>query len=398
MGRIGIYGGSFNPPHLGHALAIREMKTKLELDKVIVVPAAVPPHKALASNSPSVEMRLKMLKLALEGIEDVEISDIELTRKGPSYTVDTIQMISAQNPDSTLFLLMGSDMFLTFSQWRAPEEICRHAVIAAMHRCETDTKAGLFEAQAAALRTQFRANVTLLENEFEEMSSTSVRRMLLFRCAESYLSPAVLQFIEENALYDVGKSLRALPFEQLKELSLSLLDEGRRAHVVGCCETAAYLARRWGADERLAARAGILHDVTKALDKRAQLLLCEKYGIMTSAFERTHYKILHSKTGAAVARHIFGECDEIFEAIFWHTTGKENMSLLEKILYIADYMEPNRSFDGVQLLRDLTETDLDAAMLCGFQMSIDLLESEGKALDRYTVAARDFLLSERNNP
>ena len=80
-----------------------------------------------------------------------------------------------------------------------------------------------------------------------------------------------------------------------------------------------------------------------------------------------------------MARHIFGECDEVYDAIYWHTTGKANMTLMEKILYISDYMEPQRSFDGVETLRELTERDLDAALLCGFEMSIALLESEGKA-------------------
>lgn len=83
------------------------------------------------------------------------------------------------------------------------------------------------------------------------------------------------------------------------------------------------------------------------------------------------------------------------DAIYWHTTGKANMALLEKILYIADYMEPNRNFDGVRKMRELTETDLDGALLLGFEMSIDLLKSENKPLDRFTVEARDFLLGER---
>ena len=145
-----------------------------------------------------------------------------------------------------------------------------------------------------------------------------------------------------------------------------------------------------------AARAAILHDVTKALDKSGQLLLCEKYGIITNEFEKENWKILHSKTGAAIARHIFGENDRVYNAIFWHTTGKADMSILEKIIYIADYMEPNRVFEGVELFRDLCEKDLDEALLYGLQMSIDLLESEGKSLDRYSVAARDFLCKERN--
>ena len=109
--------------------------------------------------------------------------------------------------------------------------------------------------------------------------------MLRFRCAESYLDPRVLAYIEAKGLYGTGESWKNLPFEKLREASLSLHDPKRVPHVIGCCETCVRLARKYGADEALAARAGILHDVTKALGKRAQLLLCEKYGIMTIQLE-----------------------------------------------------------------------------------------------------------------
>lgn len=396
MGRIGIYGGSFNPPHLGHTLAMQEMEKALKLDRLIVVPAAVPPHKELAEGSPDAKTRLEMLRLAVSELHGIEINELELHRDGPSYTVDTIRALRKLYPNDQLYLLMGSDMFLSFHQWYEPSKICEDVIVATAFRSADDLRqTARLQEQAQRIREQYGAEVILVENRYLEVSSTTVRRMLRFNCAQTYLSPAVLRLIEQYGLYGTGECLHDLPFERLRAVSLSLHDPKRIPHVIGCCETAAHLARRWGADEALAARAGILHDVTKALDQTAQLLLCEKYGIMTNAFEKEHYKLLHSKTGAAVARHIFGECDEVCDAIDWHTTGKADMTLLEKILYIADYMEPNRDFEGVQTLRELTETDLDAALLRGFEMSIDLLKSEGKALDRFTVAARDFLVRER---
>lgn len=84
-----------------------------------------------------------------------------------------------------------------------------------------------------------------------------------------------------------------------------------------------------------------------------QLQLCAKYGIVLDELEQTAVKLLHAKTGACVARDVYGADDDIFEAIYWHTTGKADMSRLEKILYIADYMEPNRDFPGVERLRTL---------------------------------------------
>ena len=396
MGKIGVYGGSFNPPHLGHGLAVREMCRVLGLDHVFLIPALDPPHKTLAAGSPDPQARAQMLRLMFRDDERVEISDLELHRQGPSYTADTIEALHKRYPADQLYLLMGTDMFLSFANWFHPEIICQYANLVVVHR-DVDNEALTKQMQKLAkeLQQQFHTEVTILNNRVFAASSTEVRRMLRFECAESYLDPRVLDFIQKKGLYGVGENWKNLPFEELRKASLSLHDPKRVPHVIGCCETCARLARKWGADEALAARAGILHDVTKALGKSAQLLLCEKYGIMTNAFERENYKLLHSRTGAAIAKHIFGESDAVYEAIYWHTTGKAHMSVLEKILYIADYMEPNRRFDGVGKLRALVDQDLDAALLCGFEMSIELLLSEGKALDRYTVEARDFLLEER---
>ncbi len=394
MANIGIYGGSFNPPHRGHMLAAREMAEALGLDRIVLVPAADPPHKEIPAGSPDAQTRLELLSLAARRLPNAEADDLELRRGGPSYTADTLRALHARFPGDRLYLLMGSDMFASLHTWHKPEQICKLATVVTARRAGDDSRDQLAR-QAARLKKEFGAKTILLDNQFLEMSSTEARRMLRFDCAETYLDGPVLDFIREHGLYGVGEDLRGLPFERLRSESLALHDPRRVPHVVGCCAAAAHLARRWGADEKLAARAGILHDVTKALSREAQLLLCEKYGLTVSDFEREHYKLLHSKTGAAVAEHVFGERGEVCSAIYWHTTGRAGMSLLEKILYIADYMEPNRAFDGVEKMRALTETDLDAALLLGFEMSIDLLEKEGKPLDRYTVEARDCLLRER---
>ena len=156
------------------------------------------------------------------------------------------------------------------------------------------------------------------------------------------------------------------------------------------------LAKLYGANEEDAARAGILHDVTKALDGANQLRLCEKYGIMIDNFERENHKLLHAKTGSAVARYIFGENDAVCNAIYWHTTGKADMALLEKIIYLADYIEPNRCFDGVEPIRALAFEDLDRALLAGFEQSIAELQREKKPLGQHSVQARDFLRKELN--
>ena len=119
--RIGIYGGTFNPPHLGHLMAARTVFEVLKLDKLLLVPAGIPPHKDLPEDSPSAEQRFEMTRFAGEQLglgEHVETLDIELRRGGKSYTADTLAAIHKQYPDAELWLLMGTDMFLTLQAWR----------------------------------------------------------------------------------------------------------------------------------------------------------------------------------------------------------------------------------------------------------------------------------------
>ena len=139
------------------------------------------------------------------------------------------------------------------------------------------------------------------------------------------------------------KLQKYLTMEKLEEVVISLLKPERVKHVLGCRDTAVALAKCWGADETDAARAGILHDITKAIDGPLQLTLCEAYGKILSDFSRKYPKTLHALTGSLVAERIFGENENVVSAICHHTTGRADMTMLEKIIYIADYVERERS-------------------------------------------------------
>ena len=394
MAKIGIYGGSFNPPHEGHVLAAREAIRLLELDRLLIVPAFLPPHKELPPGSPDAEGRLALCRLAFSSVPGAEVCDLEIRRQGISYTVDTLESLHARYPGDELVLLMGTDMLRSFRNWYCPDQIARLATLAVMYRTQEPEEARL-AAETEAIRTQLRGHVELVENQCVEISSSTVRRLIAMDCAQTYLPRPVYDAIRTHGYYACGQNWKQLPFEKLMEASLSLHKPQRVPHVIGCCQTAEQLARRWGADPEAARRAGILHDVTKALEETQQLLLCQRYDIILTNFERSNPKLLHAKTGAAVAEHIFGESPLVCDAIFWHTTGKADMTLLEKILYIADYMEPNRDFEGVQTLRRLVWEDLDAALLEGFAMSLELLKSRGKPVDPNSLQAWQYLSQER---
>lgn len=375
MERIGIYGGTFNPPHIGHLQAAKAAVEALQLDRLLIIPDRIAPHKQMPANTPTPEQRLEMLRIAAAGEPRLVVSDVELRRKGVSYTYETVLALREENPDAQLVLFMGTDMFLSFHTWRNPDVILRHAALGVFYRGEKGEKAAI-EAKKAEMEAQ-GAVVYLVENQVVNISSTQMRRLLAFRCAGEFLPEGVLDYIREHRFYDTRTDWKHLPMEQLEQVVISLLNPNRVAHVLGCRDTAVALAKHWGADETDAARAGILHDITKAIDGPLQLTLCDAYGKILSDFSKRYPKTLHALTGSLVAERIFGENKAVVSAIEWHTTGKANMNLLEKIVYIADYIEPNRTIPGVDELRRLAYTDIDAALKLGLEMTLEHLNRQG---------------------
>ena len=394
MERIGIYGGTFNPPHVGHIQAAKQAVSTLGLTKLLMIPAYAPPHKAvLPSNSPRARQRLEMLRIAAADCPQIEVSDLELKREGISYTWQTLETVKKLYPGAELVLLMGTDMFLTFDTWKNPEKILGEATLGVFYRGDKGEKAAALK-QKEALEAQ-GAKVVLVHNDVIVISSTQMRRLLAFRCAGEFLPAGVLDYIREYNLYDTRTNWKNLPMDKLEQVVVSLLNPNRVRHVLGCRDTAVALAERWGADVTDAARAGILHDITKAIDGPLQLTLCDAYGKLLDDFSKRYPRTLHALTGSMVAQRIFGENPAVVSAIESHTTGKANMTLLEKIIYVADYMEPNRDFPGVQMLRELAFTDLDGALKLGLEMTLEHLKAQGAEVSPASRSALDWLNQEK---
>lgn len=393
--RIGVFGGTFNPPHNGHVTMVRAAVTQLGLDKLLIVPDCVPPHKPLPSGV-TARQRYDMAALMAAPVGRMaETSDIELRRTGKSYTSDTLKILRQQYPDAELWLLMGSDMFLSLHMWHEPEVICELARIGAFCRVEEDIRTAM-ERQKDLLERQYQAHVALLNNpELIELSSTDVRAALAAGQGRDLVPDAVWGYVQREHLYGTTADLKHLTVDELRPIAMSYLKPKRMPHVLGTEEEAARLARRFGADETKARVAGLLHDCTKKLDMTEQLALCEKYGIQLDPLERKALKLLHAKTGAAIARHVYGVDDEVYQAILYHTTGRANMTLLEKILYLADYIEPSREFANdpdVVRLRETVYDDLDRGLLLGLTMTVQEMEDMGNPVHHDTLDARNDLI------
>lgn len=394
--KIGIYGGTFNPIHRGHLTAARAAADALGLEKVLLIPDNLPPHKALPAGSATGEDRLEMCRLTAGEVPGMEVLDLELRRSGPSYTSDTLAELHAQYPDDELWLLVGSDMFLSLQEWHEPERILSLAGIAAFHRTRGD-ETERFAQQKANLEQIYGARVALLENpDVVEISSTELRVQLAQGRGRSFLTEAVCGYVLRRGLYGTHADLKHLTPEELRPIALSFLKPKRMPHVLGTEHEAAVLARRYGADVTSARIAALLHDCTKKLSMEEQLALCEQYGIALDELERKNLKLLHAKTGAAIARDLFGVSDEIYWAIYWHTTGKADMTKLEKVIYLADYIEPSRDFPGVEKLRRAVHADLEHGLLMALEDSIEEMRQRGNPVHPNTVEARDYLLRGKN--
>jgi nicotinate-nucleotide adenylyltransferase len=383
--RIGIYGGAFNPPHIGHVSGARAALEQLGLDRLLVVPSGTPPHKALPPGSPSAEQRLELARTAFGGVPQTVVTDLEVRRPGESYTADTVRALLREYPGAELVLITGTDMYMTLEKWFEAEFILKNVTLAVTARF-TNTALDEFEARYAALG----ARTLRVRNTAIEISSSELRRELTARHGAEYLDDTVYEYIIKNGLYDAKPE-----FGWLRLRAYQMLAPERIRHVAGCELEAVRLARRWGADPDEARAAAILHDITKRLTLAEQLALCEKYGLEPDEAERKSEKLLHAKTGAAIAKYEFNANNEISGAILWHTTGRAGMTRLDKLIYMADYIEPNRDFEGLRALRALAYEELDRAIELGLQMSLRDLRARGKIPHPATLGALEFLQTDK---
>lgn len=197
MRKTGIYGGTFNPIHNGHIHLAEQFMQSLKLDRVLLIPANVPPHKRVPDLAPA-EQRAAMCRLALPG-KAFEVSNVEIRRRGKSYTAETLRELKQRSPEDALYLLMGEDMFLTVQDWYKPEVIYSLAVLCAAPR-SGDGMPGLVK-QAETLK-RAGARSLLCSIEYLPVSSTMVRQAVKNgESIENMVPPAVAAYIRKNKLY-----------------------------------------------------------------------------------------------------------------------------------------------------------------------------------------------------
>ncbi len=359
MKKIGIMGGSFDPIHNGHINLAIDVKNKLSLDKIIFMPAGVQPFK-IGKKVTSANDRLAMIKLAIEGLDGFDVSDIELRSTEISYTYLSLREIRKKaGGKAETYFITGTDTFLDILTWQHADELLtdnKFIVGDARPGCE-NSKLDSVIAEAQRL---YGADVYKVDNRQFDISSSRIRQMICNGEDISELVPAsVCEYIKANNLYleNDDAEFEKL-FEALNEYVSARVSAKRWDHIQKVAEEAEKLCKIHAGDIKKAKIAGIFHDAAKEISLEESNELVRKYGLDDKYIDNKN--LAHGKIASKLIQSEFGVDDEdIINAISYHTTGRAGMSKLEEIIFVADAIEPNRHYDGVDEIRKITYEDLD---------------------------------------
>lgn len=377
--RIGIFGGSFDPIHSEHISLARQAVCDLSLNRLFVMPAANPPHKPWKTLT-SDEDRLTACRLAFETDEKISVSDYELSQGGVSYTYLTVEHFRKEYPTAELYFLMGTDMLRNFPLWKNPERILECCTLAVCARAEESDWASREQSNFYA---RYGKNFTVLSYEGKDVSSTQIRVLAGAGLdLTEFTAPEAAEYIRKKGLYLVKGGAE----------SLALQKPPRAAHSVRVAMLAARRANELKINESKAIQAALLHDCAKNLPLNSPLL--DGFTVPKGCPPA----VAHQYAGEYVARTYLGVTDpEILSAIACHTSGKIGMSPLDKLIFLADLVEDERSYPGVELLRQLFWKDIDECLLKSLQDTVEYLTRTGQPIYEKTLSAKDYYEKEKEN-
>lgn len=375
--RIAVFGGSFDPVHNEHIRLGEEAVKSLRLDRLIVMPVFAPPHKRGKELSPN-EDRLNACKIAFAHIPQAEVSDYEINKGGVSYTYLTCRYLRELYQDAEIFWLVGTDMLRDFPTWKNPESILNDITLAV---CARDEKDGWILAEREAFYKKFGKDFVVLPYNGKPVSSTQIR--VLAGAGEdisNFVPPTVARYIRENGLYKIPCADKALALEK----------PSRKAHTLRVAQIAAKKAVEMGISERKAITAALFHDCAKNITLEHSLL---QGFVLQKEWGQVPPQVLHQFTGAYLAETAFGITDkDILNAVRYHTSGRAGMSELEKLIFLADMVEEERAYDGVEEIRALFWAKkgvgaLDECLKLALKETIAYLKAKGDSVYPLTIQA-----------
>lgn len=385
--RIGIMGGTFSPLHNAHIALAKESLNQLSLDEVWFIVAGNPPHK---ENPCSIEAicRYDMCKNALKKYKDFKVLDNECYSLEKSYTYKTLIKLTEKHPEHSFFFIMGEDSLNTFNEWKHPEIISKHAEFAVCIRSAKDT--GIVK-KAKELGDKYKTVFHVLLHTYNPISSTSIRESILggnFNKLKDQVPNEVISYIKEHRLY-LPESY--YDEDEIIELIRDTQKEKRFFHSIRVADTACALASNYLFPPKIAYYTGLLHDCAKHLSGDELIKFCKDRNLSLTESEIESPLLLHGLVGSHIARDKFHIDEEMAHAIEVHTRGSKNMSLLDKIIFIADYIEPGRRRSKIlSEARTMAYKNLDLCIVMILEDTIAYLKETDRPIDITTSDTLDF--------
>lgn len=393
--RIGILGGSFDPVHTGHVNLARDALEQANLDRVLVIPARLQPFK-LDRMPASGEDRMEMLRLALKDEPRIQPCGYELEQEGVSYTYLTLKAMQEKfGPKARIYFIIGADSLLKLDTWMHAEELLsRYAYIVGSRPGYMDEE---LDRCRERLHRTYGTEIIWVHNRQFDVSSTELRQRLAEGASTGGLIPAEVEtYIREHGLYraehdqplddNPGKRPGGNLNEQGLDYTREHLKPSRFRHTLMVREEAVRLAKRFGADEARAETAAIFHDMAKNLSGEEMKELIREFQLDEKYIDQPN--LAHSKLAACLMKRDFGVTDpDILNAVAYHTTGRAGMTDLEKIVFLADAIEPGRDYPSVDEIRKVAEMDLDGACILLLELTVEYLSQKGTPIDGDTLDA-----------
>lgn len=371
--RLGVFGGTFDPIHNGHLRIAELAYSRLRLDKLLFVPNANPPHKPNVFATPL--QRYKMVEEAIKTNLHFDIEDYELKSSSFSYTYRTLDYLYKKYNKPEIFFICGADNVTNVSNWKRPDLILKYAKIAFVTRPGYEYDTDAFE--------KFNGRAIFLEFSGIDISSTKIRKRIKSNKDINGLLPeSVQEYIINNYLYK---------YDNLKAQLKTYINPRRYEHSLNVADVAVKLAERYSVDSEKAYIAGLLHDCAKDVDYTRQLNLIKEYSEFEPMLNELSYpKVLHALTGTIIAKRDFNILDkEILSAIRYHTLGSIKMTPLDKVIYIADMIEPGRTHKGIEILREMAYNNINQAIIQSIDNTISYIGEEN--IQKETVLLRNYL-------
>jgi len=384
--RIGILGSAFDPIHQGHYQMAVSALDRYGLDRMLIIPSG---DRSYKSSIASREDRWKMVVAACTQDPRLIPSRLEMDRKGPAYTVDTLLALRKQYPKAEFYYLLGTDGVLKLHRWHHLEQVLPLCTFLIYPRAG-NVAPGEFQSEKQRLK-EMGARITMIPVEPISASSTDIRRQLAEGLPSPHLFSPVRAYCVLKGLYGVPAHLDRA--DEWMDRLFTALNPRRFAHSLSVASTARRLARLHGVAQRQAEEGGLLHDCAKCLPLKEMRRIAAEHSLTADPTILSSGALMHSLVGAWIARNEYGMADpEVLDAIAYHNTGHPGMSRLAMCVCLADSIEPTRgSYPLLENVRILSELSLERALLMSLEGTADYVRSRGKYLHPRTQNTIDWL-------